>query len=336
MVTMDDVARHAGVTKQTVSNVVRGRNGVGPDTRARVEAAIAELGYQPNLLARSLATGTTMTVGFIVPTIDSEFYSVVVEEVESMLVEHGYHLLLATTRGDRKLARHHLTSLSRRSLDALLVAGDRDLGEHVPLLEQLGLPVVLCAWENGRRPNLPVVTVDFEKTGYLAGRHLAGLGHRRPVVIAELPAHATRVEGMRRAFAEVGVTIRDEAVLNVTRGTTEEGYTAASDAFTVLERSSCVVTSTDAIALGVMQACRHRGLRVPQDISVVGLDDIPQAALSHPSLTTVGLPKRRMARDATGLLLNAIRDKRPVPPDLSLLSPEVVRRESSGPPADDR
>ncbi|KUO07356.1 LacI family DNA-binding transcriptional regulator [Streptomyces sp. DSM 15324] len=333
MVTMDDVARRAGVTKQTVSNVVRGRTVVSPDTRAKVEAAIAELGYQPNLLARSLATGTTMTVGFIVPTVANPFYSVVVEEVETVLEERGYHLLLATTRGDGERARRHLTSLSNRSLDALLVAGDRDLGEHVPLLERLGLPVALCMWDSEPPSALPVVTVDFEKAGYLAGRHLCQLGHRRPVVIADVPAHRVRIEGMRRAFAEVGVTLGDEAVLSAPGATPEAGYAAALLALAAPERPTCVLTSTDAIALGVTEAFRHHGLRVPEDISVVGIDDIPQAAHAHPPLTTVGLPMRRMARDAAELLLNAIRDKQPVPPDLSLLSPAIIRRESSAPPA---
>lgn len=110
------------VTKQTVSNVVRGRTVVSPETRARVEAAIAELGYTPNLVARSLSTGTTMTIGFIVPTIANPFYSEVVEEVEMLLEERGYHLLLATTRGDGDRARRQLATLSNRSVDALLVA----------------------------------------------------------------------------------------------------------------------------------------------------------------------------------------------------------------------
>ncbi|MFJ8023580.1 LacI family DNA-binding transcriptional regulator [Streptomyces sp. NPDC096311] len=332
MVTMDDVARRAGVTKQTVSNVVRGRAVVSPRTKAKVEAAIAELGYQPNLVARGLATGTTMTVGFIVPTVANPFYSAVVEEVETLLEMHGYHLLLATTRGDGERARRHLASLSSRSVDAVLVAEDRDLGD-VPLLERMGVPVVLCAWETTPPGGLPVVTVDYEKAGYLAGRHMHKLGHRRPVVIADLPAHQIRVQGMRRAFAEVGVTVPDDSVLAAPEATSESGYAAMLRALGSGNKPSCVLTSTDAIALGVTEALRHQGLRVPEDVAVIGIDDIPQAAHAHPPLTTVSLPKRRMARDATGLLLNAIRDKQPVPPDVSLLSPEVVVRATCAPPA---
>ncbi|TKA08684.1 LacI family DNA-binding transcriptional regulator [Actinacidiphila oryziradicis] len=336
MVTMLDVARRAGVTKQTVSNVVRGRAIVSAETKAKVEAAIAELGYTPNLVARSLATGTTMTIGFIVPTIANPFYSEVVEVVETLLEEHGYHLLLATTRGDGERARRHLATLSNRSVDALLVAGDFDLSEHVPLLGEYGLPVALCAWEIDPPDTLPVVTIDYEKAGYLAGRHLRELGHQRLVSIAELPAHRVRVGGAHRAFAEDGIVVTDDSVFAIPDSTPESGYEAALLALSAdrtADRTTAVFASTDAIALGVMEAVRHNGLRVPEDVSVVGIDDIPQAAHAHPPLTTVALPKRRMAQEATGLLLRGIAENQPPSPSLTLLSPEVLVRASSAPPA---
>lgn len=335
MVTMADVAKRAGVTKQTVSNVVRGRTVVSPETRARVEAAIAELGYTPNLVARSLSTGTTMTIGFIVPTIANPFYSEVVEEVEMLLEERGYHLLLATTRGDGDRARRQLATLSNRSVDALLVAGDFDIGEQLSPRSELELPVVLCAWEIDPPDTLPVVTIDYEKAGYLAGRHLRKLGHRQLAVIADLPAHRVRVAGVRRAFAEDGIAVPDDLVFSAPGATPESGYEAALRALPQLRTTdpvTAVFTSTDAIALGVMEVFRHQGLRVPEDVSVVGIDDIPQAAHAHPPLTTVALPKRQMAREATELLWRGIANSRPAAPSLTLLRPEVVPRASSAPP----
>jgi LacI family transcriptional regulator len=333
MVTMLEVAKRAGVTKQTVSNVVRGRAIVSAPTRAKVEAAIAELGYTPNLVARSLATGTTMIIAFIVPTIANPFYSEVVEEVESLLESHGYHLLLATTHGDGERARRHLATLSSRSVDALLVAGDFDLREHLPMLGEYGPPVVLCAWEIDPPDMLPVVTIDYEKAGYLAGRHLRDLGHRRLVVIAEHPSHRLRVSGARRAFTEDGIDVSDISVFDTLESTPECGYEAALQALNTGERTTAVFASTDAIALGVMDAVRHHGLRVPEDVSVVGIDDIPQAAHAHPPLTTVALPKRRMVQQATEMLLRGIAENRPVAPTLTLLDPEVLVRASSAPPA---
>ncbi|RDG37717.1 LacI family transcriptional regulator [Streptomyces corynorhini] len=339
MVTMADVAKRAGVTKQTVSNVVRGRTVVSAGTRAKVEAAIDELGYTPNLVARGLSTGTTMTVGFVVPTVANPFYSAVVEEVEALLETRGYHLLLATTRGDGARARRQLASLSSRSVDALLVAGDFDLSECPPAPEGHGPPLVLCAWEIDPPRTLPVVTIDFERAGYLAGRHLRELGHRRVTVVADLPAHRVRVAGLRRALAEDGVSVPDEWVFAAPGATPESGYEAASRALRdraerpARDRTTAVFSSTDATALGVMEAVRHHGLRVPEDISVIGVDDIPQAAHAHPPLTTVALPKRRMAREATELLWRAIAEGRPTAPSLTLLDPEVLARASSGPAA---
>jgi LacI family transcriptional regulator len=331
---MADVAKRAGVTKQTVSNVVRGRTVVSPETRAKVEAAITALGYTPNLVARGLATGTTMTIGFIVPTIANPFYSEVVEEVETLLEEQGYHLLLATTRGDGARALRHLTTLSSRSVDALLVAGDFDLNQHLPLLGDYGLPVALCAWEIDPPATLPVVTIDYEKAGYLAGRHLRELGHRSLTVVADLPAHRIRVSGAHRAFAEDGITLSQDSVFTAPAATPESGYEATMQALSsTAERPTAVFASTDAIALGVMDAVRSHGLRVPEDVSVVGIDDIPQASHAHPPLTTVALPKRQMAQDATALLLRGIAENQPVAPSLSLLAPEVLVRASSAPPA---
>lgn len=331
---MYDVAKLAGVTKQTVSNVVRGRQVVSPETKARVEAAIAELGYTPNMVARSLSTGTTMTMGFIVPTVAHPFYSEVVEEVESLLEESGYHLLLATTRGDGERALRHLSGLSSRSVDALLIAGDFELGPDEAVLDSLDIPVALCAWEIDPPLSLPVVTIDFERAGYLAGRHLRELGHERVAIIADLPAHRIRVDGMRRAFSEDGLSVPEDRLVAIHGTSPEAGYDAMERLAPLLRAGglpAAVITSTDAIALGAMQALRDQGMRIPQDVSVIGIDDIPQAAHAHPPLTTVALPKRRMAQQAIGILLRAIRDKQPAAPSLSMLSPEIVKRVSTGP-----
>ena len=331
---MYDVAKRAGVTKQTVSNVVRGRQVVSPETKARVEAAIAELGYTPNMVARSLSTGTTMTVGFIVPTVAHPFYSEVVEEVETLLEDSGYHLLLATTRGDSERVRRQLSSLSSRSVDALLMAGDFDLGEQLAALGSWDVPVALCAWEIDPPPSLPVVTIDFEQAGYLAGRHLRELGHEQVMIVADLPAHRVRVAGMRRAFSEDGLSVPEGHLLAIQGSSPEAGYDAMERAVSLLRDGglpTAVITSTDAIALGVMQALRERGLRIPEDVSVIGIDDIPQAAHAHPPLTTVALPKREMAQQAIGILLRAIAEKQPAAASLAMLRPEVVQRASSGP-----
>jgi LacI family transcriptional regulator len=334
MVTMREVAMRAGVAKQTVSNVLTGNAGVSPATRARVEAAIEELGYTPNLVARSLSTGTTMTVGFMLPRVASPFYSEVVEEVENVLGEHGYHLLLCTTRGDGERARHQLANLSSRSIDALLIAGDLGVMEHLGLVADKRFPVALCAWEMDPPDTQPVVTIDYEHAGFLAGRHLRELGHERVAVIAELPSHTRRVDGLRRAFARDGFDVPDSAVIAAPSDEPVGGFLAAEQALAARPRPTAIFTSHDILALGVLESARLRGLRVPEDLSVVGLDDIAEAGHAHPALTTVAIPKREMAQQAVGLLLRAIDEGQPPPNALSLLRPGLVVRESTGPRPD--
>ncbi|WP_086829305.1 LacI family DNA-binding transcriptional regulator [Streptomyces sp. NRRL B-24572] len=332
MVTMQDVAERAGVTKQTVSNVLSGRVAVRPATAARVRSAIDELGYTPNLVARSLATGSTRTVGLFVPTVAGAFYSELVEEVEDVLEEHGFHLLLCTTRLDGERARRHLASLAGRSVDALLIAGDRDLIDHLPLLADARFPVALCAWETEAPDAFPVITIDYEKAGHLAGRHLRELGHERVAVLAS-PAHAPRVAGFRRAFAENGITIPDSAVHVASEPTITGGYAAANAALAADPSPTAIFATHDILALGALEAARVAGLSVPHDLSVVGHDDNLEVRGARPALTTVAIPKREMARQAVELLLRAVERPGRVANALQLLRPELIVRDSTGPAA---
>lgn len=329
---MAEVAARAGVTKQTVSNVITGKVAVRPQTAARVRAAIAELGYTPNLVARSLATGATMTVGLFVPTVANPFYSEVVEQVENVLEEHGYHLLLCTTRGDGQRARRHLQSLSSRSIDALLIAGDRDLIDHLPLLEDSRFPVALCAWETDAPDTLPVVTIDFEHAGYLAGRHLRELGHERVAVIVERPAHVQRLEGVRRAFARDGLSLGEDCVFEPPQSSPEGGYAAAEAVLKARPDVTAIFATHDILALGALEALQQAGRDVPGEISLIGVDDIDQVGRTRPALTTVAIPKREMAQQAVGLLLRAIDECRPPANALQLLRPRLIARGSSGAP----
>lgn len=331
MVTMAEVAARAGVTKQTVSNVVSGKK-VRPETLAKVNAAIAELGYKPNLVARSLRTGSTSTVGLFVPSVANPFYSEVVEEVENVLVRHGYNLLLATTRDDPDYTRIHLENLAARSVDALLVAGDKGVGQQWPMLTQVSFPVALFAWEGDPPAELPVVSIDYEHAGFLAGRHLRELGHRNVAVIADLPPHGLRVAGLRRAFAADGLTIDDSKVFARTSDDAAGGYAAACAALEADPGVTAIFATHDILAIGAVEAVTRSGRRVPEDVSVVGFDDIAQVGRIEPALTTVAFPKREMAQNAVELLLRAVESGKPPTNALSLLRPTLIVRDSSAPP----
>jgi DNA-binding LacI/PurR family transcriptional regulator len=331
VVTMAEVAARAGVAKQTVSNVVSGKK-VRPETLARVNEAIAELGYKPNLVARSLRTGSTATVGLFVPRVANAFYSEVVEEVENVLVGHGYNLLLATTRDDPDYTRAHLENLAARSVDALLVAGDNGVEQQLPMLVDAAFPVALCAWEGDAPTTLPVVSIDYEHAGLLAGRYLRDLGHRNVAVIADLPAHSPRVRGLRRAFADDGLTIDDRQVFACTRDDAAGGFAASSAALEADPDVTAIFATHDILAVGAIEAVVRSGRRVPDDVSIVGFDDIAQVGQIKPALTTVTFPKREMAQQAVELLLRAVDSGRPPTNVLTLLRPTLTIRDSSAPP----
>jgi LacI family transcriptional regulator len=334
MATMQEVAALAGVSKQTVSNILSGRGRVRPETEARVRRAVAELGFTPNLVARSLATGSTQTVGLFVPTVASPFYSEVVEEVENVLSAKGYHLLLCTTRADGQRARDYLASMSSRAVDALLIAGDRDLIDHLPLLRDAKFPVALCAWETDMPDTLPVVTIDFEHAGFLAGKHLRELGHTRAAVITELPAHAKRAEGFWRGLLDGRAPGAARGpVVDAAESSPEGGFEATERALAQQPDTTAVFATHDILALGALEAVKQAGRSVPGDISVIGLDDIPQLSHTRPALTTVAIPKREMARQAVDLLLRAVAERQPPPNAVSLLRPVLIARESTGIPA---
>ncbi|MFI1092689.1 LacI family DNA-binding transcriptional regulator [Streptomyces sp. NPDC020917] len=328
---MAEVAALAGVTKQSVSNVLAGKS-VRPETAAKVHAAIKELGYKPNLLARSLRTGATKTVGLFVPSVANPFYSEVVEEVENVLVHHGYNLLLATTRDDPEYTRKHLENLTARSVDALLVAGDAGVAQQLDMLAEATFPVALFAWELDPPHSLPVVSIDYENAGYLAGRHLRELGHTKIAVVADLPSHAPRLAGLRRAFAVDGLTVDDRMVFSRISDDAEGGYAAATAALAEDPDLTAIFATHDILAIGALEAVTRAGRRVPEDVSVVGFDDIAQVGHVEPTLTTVAFPKREMAQQAVELLLRAVEADKPPVNAISLLRPTLLVRGSSAPP----
>lgn len=330
MATMQDVADRAGVTKQTVSNVLSGRVAVRPVTEARVRKAISELGYVPNLVARSLATGSTRTVGLFVPTVTTTFYAELAEEAEDVLGERGYSLLLCTTRRDGERAKRHLAGLTSRSVDALLIAGDEGLTDHLPLLSRSRFPVVLCAWETQAPAPFPIVTIDYEHGGYLAGRHLRDLGHVNVAVLAS-PAHMMRVRGFCRAFAEDGLEIPDSAVHLASEPSFKGGIAAARKAMKAHPTATALFATHDVLAAGALEAAQDLGYSIPADLSVVAHDDTPEGLLARPTLTSVALPKREMAREAIGLLLGAISGARSTEPNRRLLLPRLIARDSTAP-----
>jgi DNA-binding LacI/PurR family transcriptional regulator len=330
MITISDVARRARVTTATVSNVITQRVPVSDKTRARVLQAIEELGYRPNLVARGLAQGKTMTLALVVPTLSNPFFAEVVEEVERVADQHDYQLLLSMTHNSWEEGKRHLERMSSRWVDGFIVMGMAADIADVLALKEGGKEVVLSVWNQDQyTQTLPIIDIDFRLAGELATRHLLECGHRQIAAIVEEPVQLTRHKGFETALVEAGLSVPPEYIRQG-NSSFESGYQGALELLALPNPPTAIFAGNDWMALGAIEAIVSKGLSVPYDIAVVGVDDISQAAHTHPPLTTVRIPKREMARVATEMLLRYIRGTDiPEEPLKILVSPHLKIRQST-------
>lgn len=328
MVTLQDIAQAVGVTPTTVANALKGRGNVSEATRQRILQCAEQLNYRPNTLARSLAQGKTSTLGFLLPTIANPFYAEIAEAIERTAHQHGYQMLLCNTLYDPVLGRQQLDRLVSRWVDGIIVMGaSMDLGALSAQFQQ-GLPTVLCNWqENEAVEGIPQVNGDFRAAGVLAAQHLLSLGHRQLAIIVDAPQQTLRLEGFRATLQAAGISLEGEMVQQG-HSTLESGYMATQRLLALPVRPTAIFATTDWMALGAIEAALDAGLRIPQDLSIVGLDDIVVSAHVRPPLTTVAVPKFQLAREATELLFGLI-DAAPDLPFSRLIQPELIVRQST-------
>jgi DNA-binding LacI/PurR family transcriptional regulator len=330
MATITDVARRARVTTATVSNVLTQRVPVSDKTRARVLQAIQDLGYRPNLVARGLAQGKTLTLGLVVPTLSNPFFAEVVEEIERVADLHDYQLLLSMTHNSLEEGKRHLERMASRWADGFIVMGMAADIADVLALKAAGKEVVLSVWnQDPGTLGLPIVDIDFRLAGELATRHLLECGHRCIAAIVEEPVQLTRRKGFEATLTDAGIPVPPEYI-RLGNSSFESGYQAASALLALPTPPTAIFAGNDWMALGAIEAITSRGLAVPRDLSVVGVDDISLAAHIYPSLTTISIPKREMARAATELLLRYIQGTDiPEEPLKILVSPHLKLRQST-------
>jgi DNA-binding LacI/PurR family transcriptional regulator len=306
MVTIYDIARAAGVSKSTVANALTGKGTVSKATRQRIVQLAREMGYRPSLVARNLSQHKTSTIALILPTLVNPFYPEIIEAVETIVREHEYQTLVCNTHHDFALGRHQMERLMSRWVDGYIILGASMDSNDIARYVKQGVPIVLCDWqENESLSGIAQVSVDFYRAGQLAAEHLLGLGHRSIAVIVDAPLQALRLGGFQSIMSAAGIALSHEMI---ERGDSslESGYAAAKKLLARPVLPTAIFATNDWMAIGAMDAILESGLRVPQDISIVGLDDIVLSAHLHPSLTTVAVPKTRLAKEATELLLGLI------------------------------
>ena len=331
--TIRDVARRALVSYQTVSRVINGEPAIAPGTRTRVEQAIAELGFRPNHIARSLVSRKTFTVGLVMGDVASPFFPDVVRGAEDVLSPLGYSLVLSSSRRDPEIERRNVVHLLERNTDGLILGAPRNRPEElVELVRRAAVPMVFLN-RDVQGPNAVSVWVDWPRATAEVVAYLAELGHRRIALVVpsrdEAP-FASREHWYRPALGQRD--LEPDATLVVREPISiEGGHRAGLRLLSLPERPTAAICHNDTMAVGLLQACAERRVRVPRDLSIVGWDDVPYASLVTPALTTVRVPRHELGRTAAERLLGLMagRAERAEPEPLPL---QLIRRQSCGPP----
>ena len=297
------------------------------ELKARVHLAMEELNYHPNAIARSLRRKTTHNIGMIVPDISYPVLAEVARGVEDAGFELGYNVILCDSDGKQQREADYIALLLEKKVDGIVIVAVGESTAHIETLVQNGVPVVVCDMDF---PELALdsVIADNLGSGYRATKYLVDLGHSYIGCIAgpvDLHVSSRRVEGYRQALQQCGLAPREGVVRGDFRY--EGGFEAMNELLNLEDCPTAVFACNDLMAIGAVCAASKRKLRMPEDVAIIGCDDIAQAAFTNPSLTTVAHPKYEMGAVAVEMLVERIRDSSR-PPTRRFLSTELVLRDS--------
>ena len=333
MATLKDIANLTGVSITTISNVIHGRsNRVSPETVNRVNAAIAQLGYVPNMTARSLASKSSSVIAFInhvviqndTTLMEDPFHATAIGAIERALNQNGYFLMLRTVKTTEEL----ISLLQNWNVDGIFLTGAFD-DTFFDALSSYPVPIVLID-SYVRKPGIYNVGLEDYHGAYLAARHLIENGHRH-IGFASPPLKnggvlQQRFLGYRAALEEEGIPFQPDLIFEYEMDQISSCF-AAADAIVAHPQITGVVAAADQLAAGIMAGLRRRGIQVPQDISIIGFDDLPMCELLNPPLTTIHQDMHQKAEYAARIMLQLLQDK--FPQETNKVFPvHLVERES--------
>ena len=321
-VTIHDVAARARVSVATVSRALQSPGIVAEDSRRKVLAAVAKLGYSPNVQARSLRTARTHTIVALVPDISNPFYSAVIRGIERVAHQNQYSVLLGDTQHSVEREQSYAELISRRQADGLIT-----LAPRVPVISHTGRAPVVNACEYVKDPAIASVHIDNARAAREALVHLINLGHRDIAFIAgreHTPISADRERGYRQALEAAGLPVNPELVAQGDFSV-ESGVRAMEQLYAAEQPFTAVFCSNDEMAIGALQVIKGRGQRIPEDVSVIGFDDIPHARYTDPPLTTIAQPMAELGMEAMTMLLEILQDPTTRPRKRILPAPLVIR-----------
>jgi DNA-binding LacI/PurR family transcriptional regulator len=330
MVTIRDVAKHAGVSVATVSRVINGTSGVREQTVRRVQQSIQALGFEPDFLAQSWRTRVTRTIAAVVSDNTSPHHGIMLREAGAVALAHDYSLILCITYFDSEIENRYLRMLRLRRVDGILLNNIGDCREHVRKFTEAGVPVVLLNRPlHDYGPLVDAVIVDSYRGAYDLVDHLIGVGHRRIAMVCDQGLHeyhkSERLRGYREALLAHGLAY-DKDLVHC--GSFQSGH-AIGDCLQATPRPTALFAAGYGTGLAAMTELRARGLRIPEDIAFAMYDDVQWGAFMHPPLTLMRNPADQVGRVAMELLFARLADRNRLPQEVKL-QPTLVVRHSCG------
>lgn len=330
--TLKDVAKAVGLSPSTVSRVLNHHPDVASHTRRKVEQAIENLGYTPNILAKDLRLETTKTIGIVISDISNPYFANVVRGAENAARQRGYSIILCDTAEQYELEKESVELLLKKRVVGLLLTPVNEKIINLLRLKGQGVPFVLVARYLSKVVTNYVVS-DDALGGYLATQHLIKKGHKRILHLGGPPSLSDawdRLAGYKRALLENGIAFDQNLVKTVSTVTMDEAYSLMN---TVLSDEKVNFTAifcfSDYLAMGAIRAIRERGLKIPTNIAVVGYDDVEVASLLEVPLTTIHTPKYRLGKRAVEILIDHLLQEKSETPKQLVIKPSLVVRKSA-------
>lgn len=329
--TLAEVAAAAGVSAATVSRALARPEMLNEQTLHHILETVRRMGYIPTAAARALAIGRTAMIGAVVPTLDSPVFSKSLETIQSVLADAGYRLVVASHSYSASSEIEVVRALMMRGVEGMILVGADHRPETWEMLEQGNVPLV-TTWCGD--PRCDSVTIDNSQAGFLAAEHLLKFGHRQIGVVtgplAQSDRQRLRLAGIRRAMESHGRVLSDAFVIEEPHSLAG-GRLGAAALLSRQDAPSAIICTADILAIGALAEAHARGLAVPGDVSVIGIDNLDMAAHVSPALTTVHVPAQRMGQLAANTLLARLRGQhqRPV---AHVLPVELISRASTGVP----
>jgi LacI family transcriptional regulator len=328
-VTIYDVAREAGVSMATVSRVVNNNPNVKPQTRKKVFEAIERLGYRPNAVARGLASKKTTTVGVVIPDISNSIFSEVARGIEDIANMYHYNIILCNADKKKDKEIRVINTLLEKQVDGLLFMGGTVTDEHIQAFKTSSVPIVLCGTTTDNT-SFPSVDIDHEAAAYDAVKQLTNNGHRRIGMISgtlQDPANGySRYQGYKKALEENGISVQDDLV-RIGNYRYESGVEVMKYFLELADRPTAIFAATDEMAIGAIHSAQDHGLRVPEDVSIISVDNARMASMVRPQLTTVAQPMYDIGA-VSMRLLTKLMNKETVEISRVILPHEIITRKS--------